>query len=125
MTSGNVVLWSKGITWLSTDNYLQPAYVDSSYINLILWINNSPYFLKINITDGSLSSSVYKFTESWSWASFIYIFSSKALISFQDSSTSYIKVYDQSNSFKSYSFSNGINLYGYSPITPDLSNLGK
>ena len=62
--------WGHNVTWVSCENQLQPvdSYLETIYI--LFNINHTAVFGLVNSTNGKYIV-VYKFTESWTWASFI------------------------------------------------------
>ena len=105
-------IWGHNISWGSCANQLQPADSISDYIYLLLNINNKAVFATINTDDGSWLTNVYVSTESWTWVSFIKFSYPYKVIGFQDSTNSYVKVYN-GNTFSTYILSPTIKLYGF------------
>ena len=105
--------WGHNISWVSCANQLQPAYSISDYVYLLLNINNQAVFGTINTTDGSSFTNVYVSSETWTWVSFVKSASSYVVIGFQDSSTSYIKIYYYGGVFATYVLTSSIKLFAF------------
>ena len=104
--------WGYNIPWGSCANQLQPADSNSTFVYLLLNINNKAVFGTVNSTNGSWLTSAFVSTESWTWVSFIKFASTYTVLGFQSSTTSYVKVYYSSSGFATYVLTSTIKLYG-------------
>ena len=105
--------WRYNVDSSSTSNQLQPAIILGDNLYALLNVNNAAVFATLSSTDGTISS-VYQFTESWVWVSFIKFSTSYVIIGFQDSSNSYLMLNDFGINFINYEFQSPIKLYGFS-----------
>ena len=109
--------WGHNVTWVSCENQLQPvdSYLETIYI--LFNINHTAVFGLVNSTNGKYIV-VYKFTESWTWASFIKLESTNIVLGFQDSTSSYVKIYNYTGIVATYILKPTIKLYGIANSIP-------
>ena len=109
--------WGHNVTWVSCENQLQPvdSYLETIYI--LFNINHTAVFGLVNSTNGKYIV-VYKFTESWTWASFIKLESTNIVFGFQDSTSSYVKIYNYTGIVATYILKPTIKLYGIANSIP-------